>query len=510
MSYNIQWSPEVLSPLEKSSKILSDIPNHSIDSWLLGCFIWTIYNQEIQNSNFDRNRLKDLKKLPTSLKEEYSKLLNGPPQARLTGELFLKSTFFNNFFVETCLFLENLTIKDSLDKERFFKSLPKFIEQFPDVILKYKILPLITTGIDFGSTDYNALPIVFKISSKLSQEDYKLNLVPSLLKWFTISDKSLRISLLENLEIMAVHFDSNQVTNLIWPHFVQGFNDGLPKLRELTMKSLIFLAPKLSDKIVNGEMLKYLATLQMDPIPGIRANSTVCLGKLASLLNAKTRQKILVPALSRALQDPFSPSKQSSISAFLICISLGFIQNPDIALKIIPFISPLTIDPDISVRKSAFSALSFFLNYLNEQNDRVLDPSIQNKKESISKEPSSNVLNWAIGKVLGSEPLNESNTFNTNSSKQTTADLSTRILSNSSETLKKPQALDSLSFNIETSTDSFDQWDINFDPLKNQKYENIDSKIKSEDTNSGWEDDFDVPINEISLKSHNFSNSRFG
>lgn len=42
---------------------------------------------------------------------------------------------------------------------------------------------------------------------------------------------------------------------------------------------------QLSDKIINYELLKYLAKLQMDEEPGIRTNTTICLGKIAKNLN---------------------------------------------------------------------------------------------------------------------------------------------------------------------------------------------------------------------------------
>lgn len=43
--------------------------------------------------------------------------------------------------------------------------------------------------------------------------------------------------------------------------------------------------PKLSERIINYELLKYLAKLQMDPEPGIRTNTVICLGKIAKYLS---------------------------------------------------------------------------------------------------------------------------------------------------------------------------------------------------------------------------------
>lgn len=42
-----------------------------------------------------------------------------------------------------------------------------------------------------------------------------------------------------------------------------GFTDGNPYLRELTLKSMVILGPKLSQKTLNQVLLKHLAKLQV-------------------------------------------------------------------------------------------------------------------------------------------------------------------------------------------------------------------------------------------------------
>jgi len=40
----------------------------------------------------------------------------------------------------------------------------------------------------------------------------------------------------------------------------------------------------LNDRNINGDLLKYLAKTQSDEQPGIRTNTTICLGKIAKHL----------------------------------------------------------------------------------------------------------------------------------------------------------------------------------------------------------------------------------
>jgi SCY1-like protein 1 len=74
---------------------------------------------------------------------------------------------------------------------------------------------------------------------------------------------------------------------------VTGFTDLAPVVREETVKAVLVVVPKLSDRIINGELLRHLAKTANDEQPGIRTNTTICLGKIARNLGTNVRQ--LVP-----------------------------------------------------------------------------------------------------------------------------------------------------------------------------------------------------------------------
>ena len=62
---------------------------------------------------------------------------------------------------------------------------------------------------------------------------------------------------------------------------VTGFSDVAPIVREQTVKAVLTIITKLSDRTINGELLKQLAKTANDEQPGIRTNTTICLGKIA-------------------------------------------------------------------------------------------------------------------------------------------------------------------------------------------------------------------------------------
>jgi len=53
----------------------------------------------------------------------------------------LFSEFFQNKLVETIQFMEVLTLKDSVEKDSFFRKLPNIAEQLPREIVLKKVLP---------------------------------------------------------------------------------------------------------------------------------------------------------------------------------------------------------------------------------------------------------------------------------------------------------------------------------------------------------------------------------
>lgn len=65
-----------------------------------------------------------------------------------------------------------------------------------------------------------------------------------------------------------------------------------PVVREQTVKAVLTLITKLSDRTINGDLLKYLAKTANDEQPGIRTNTTICLGRIARSLGANVRQHL--------------------------------------------------------------------------------------------------------------------------------------------------------------------------------------------------------------------------
>ncbi len=61
------------------------------------------------------------------------------------------------------------------------------------------------------------------------------------------------------------------VEEQIYPNVTTGFTDSNAYLRELTLKSMLTLAPKLSQRTLSNSLLKFLAKLQVSRCTATRS-----------------------------------------------------------------------------------------------------------------------------------------------------------------------------------------------------------------------------------------------
>ncbi|KAI3879287.1 hypothetical protein MKX03_024262 [Papaver bracteatum] len=240
-------------------------PPYAIDSWGLGCLIYEL---------FSGMRLAKTEELGN------------------TGSI---PKYFQNRLVETIQFMEILSLKDSVEKDTFFRKLPNLAEQLPRPIVLKKLLPLLASALEFGSAAAPALTALLKMASWLSPKDFTAKILPTVVKLFASNDRDIRVGLFTT-------------SRSVYPHVATGFSDTSAVLRELTLKSMLILSPKLSQRTIAGSLLKYLSKLQVDEEAVIRTNTTFLLGNIASYLNDGTRKRVLINAFTvRALRDTFRP-----------------------------------------------------------------------------------------------------------------------------------------------------------------------------------------------------------
>ena len=137
-------------------------------------------------------------------------------------------------------------------------------------------------------------------------------------------------------------------------------------------KCMLHLAPKLNYHNLNEELVKNFARLQTrDEEGGIRTNTTVCLGKIASHLHPQTRQTVLIPSFLRSMRDPFPPARIAGILA--LSATQNFYSLKECSTRVMPALCHLIMDPEKQVRDQAFKALKGFVSKMEKVSE---DPTL--------------------------------------------------------------------------------------------------------------------------------------
>ncbi|KAI9711080.1 MAG: hypothetical protein M1812_007274 [Candelaria pacifica] len=335
-------------------------PLPAVDAYNFGTLIFEVYNGSFMASD----QAGQTKNVPPSMQQSYKRLVNANPKARLSVGSFLEQGRRSGGFFETPLIrltegIDSLGLKSQNEREEFLSELDDVSDDFPEEFFKMKVLPELLKSVEFGGGGPKVFAAVMKIGTKLTDEEYDTRLTPVVIRLFGSPDRAIRVCLLDNLPLMIDHLSQKVVNDKVFPQMVSGFTDAAPVVREQTVKAVLTIITKLSDRTINGELLKYLAKTSNDEQPGIRTNTTICLGKIARNLGANTRQKVLAAAFARSLRDPFVHGRNASLLA-LAATSDVFTED-DCATKILPALCPSLVDKEKLVRDQANKTMDIYL-----------------------------------------------------------------------------------------------------------------------------------------------------
>lgn len=119
-----------------------------------------------------------------------------------------------------------------------------------------------------------------------------------------------------------------------------------------------------------------MAKTSNDEQPGIRTNTTICLGKIAKNLGISTRSKVLIAAFTRSLRDPFVHARNAALMA--LGVTVDMFNDDDCANRILPTICPALIDKERLVRDQANKVMDIYLTKVRKSAssmpDSVLPP----------------------------------------------------------------------------------------------------------------------------------------
>jgi SCY1-like protein 1 len=389
-------SPEVS---QNGVDVLKGPQTVKFDSWKLGTLIYRLFNDGVSpSSNEDLNRANNI---PKVLVPAYKKLLSSSLTVRATPEAFLKNgenSFFGTKLIYFARDLEEFSFKTEDEKLQIFQTVESIKDELPVGLLENKLLPdLIAFQSQYPAHVSQIIRLILSLCGSVSNETHIKLINPIIIKAFTLPDRAIRVLLLGTLPKYIDLLTKSQVSDNIFNNFVTGFSDSNPAIREETIKATLFIVPKLSDRQLNNDLLRFLAKTQSDEKPQIRTNTTILIGKIAQHLNKSSRSNVLATAFGKALKDPFIHSRIAAILA--LSSSIEYFTPDVISNKILTVIAPSLLDKSSKVREEAQKSFDLFFQKIKEEAAKLPIDSYDDGEvgsDQVVKEVTENVANFGM------------------------------------------------------------------------------------------------------------------
>ncbi|KAF1922054.1 armadillo-type protein [Ampelomyces quisqualis] len=346
-------------------EVIKQNPTPAVDAYNFGVLIFEVFNGSYNSSD----QLVQMKSIPPSMHQSYKRLLNPSPKARMSVGQFLDQGrrlggFFQTPLIQVTEDIDSLGLKAENERNELLEKLDEVADDFPADYFKMKVLPELLKSVEFGGGGAKVFGTVMQIGQKLSDDEYETQITPVVVRLFANPDRGIRVCLLDNLPLMIDHLPQKIVNDKIFPQMVTGFSDVAPVVREQTVKAVLTVVPKLSDRVINGELLRHLAKTANDEQPGIRTNTTICLGKIARNLGSSSRAKVLSAAFARSLRDPFVHARNAALMA--LAATADLFSEEDCASKLLPIMCPSLVDKEKMIRDQAQKSVDIYMTRIRK------------------------------------------------------------------------------------------------------------------------------------------------
>ncbi|KAI6044640.1 armadillo-type protein [Pisolithus marmoratus] len=403
-------SPEV----KKSGwSALKNEPVHAADSYALGLLLHATFNPTdpppaTLQPPHPPPQPSSRGAIPQSVFPSFRKLLNPNPKTRMSPKVFLDigmaetagegSGFFSdNRLVKVCGGLDHFSLSSDGEKEALIRMLKESASSFPPEFAAFRVLPSLVSALEFGGASAASIvPLILQFGKNVPPEDYPRTVLMPLVKLYANPDRGMRMALLDSLPEYVEKLEKKVVVDQVWPHLQTGFSDTVAVIREATVRAIILLSSKLNDRILNNDLLRHLARMQNDPEASIRTNTCILIGRLGPTLGYNTKRKVLIPAFSRALKDPFVHARVAGLMAFMATSDCYDME--DVAGKVIPNVAGATLEKEKIVRDQAFKALELFIKKL-EAHAATMVRLLQTSIVSSATGAAGTLASWAITSI---------------------------------------------------------------------------------------------------------------
>ncbi|CAK9786513.1 hypothetical protein CC85DRAFT_256266 [Cutaneotrichosporon oleaginosum] len=353
--------------------VLRDTDPAFEDTYLLAMWLFWLFNPEKPPPQLSTAPTPAMAgAIPKRLFPLWKRMVNPNARTRLSTTNFVAEAQASGIWSDNPLVslvdgLDGFELRSDGEKAMLLRTIKDAAEggSLPEPFLVHRVLPSLLHSLSLpNAPSAQMLPLVLALGKQVPPSTYAKVVLDPVIKLFASPDRGTRMALLDGLDEYADRLDKHMVTDRIWPHLTTGFADTVPVIREATIKAVYPLASKLSDRILNNDLLRLLAKMQQDQEASIRTNTCILLGRLAPMLGPNTKKKVLVPAFARSLKDSFVHARVAALMALMATVECY--DRDDLAGRVIPNMAHALVDKEKIVRDQAFKAMAMFVKRVEE------------------------------------------------------------------------------------------------------------------------------------------------
>ncbi|SCU82928.1 LADA_0C08724g1_1 [Lachancea dasiensis] len=187
---------------------------------------------------------------------------------------------------------------------------------------------------------------------------------------FKQPDRQVRFLLLVYFAKYISKLSNSEISDRIFPHFVQGLADNDETMRIQTLKRIPDIVPMINERQLNNDLLRHLAKTQVDANVEIRVWTILTISGLSKKLSASNnRSGILATAFTKSLKDPQIKPRLAALYGLETSLELFDVET--IANKILTVIAPSLLDKNQQVRSKAKTLFRVYLSKLELEAEEI-------------------------------------------------------------------------------------------------------------------------------------------
>ncbi|KAI7880940.1 ARM repeat-containing protein [Lichtheimia hyalospora FSU 10163] len=371
--------------------VLDGEVSESNDIFSLGCLAYAIHNkgvallQTFNNLRTYERKIQSLSttsfnKMPVHLQEVIRRLLARYPSQRLTPAEFQNSKYFDNILVSTMKFLESFPEKTREEKSQFMKGLPRVLSQFPERVLRRKILPSLLEELKNHPLLPYTIPNVFLIVEQLNQREFCDLVLPSLKPVFNVRDPPQNmIVLLEKLDILQQKTPRETFRDDIMPLVYAAIEAPTAVVQEKALRIVPTLAESLDYTTVKNSLFPKVQMLfAQTTLLSVKVSCLICFHSMIKVIDKYTMQEKMVPLLKNI------KTKEPAVMLATLAVydELGkFLDKEIIATEILPQLWRMSFGPLLNLAQ-----FQKFMKTIRELTTRVEEAHTRHLREVKSLE----------------------------------------------------------------------------------------------------------------------------